>query len=310
MWLSERSSPVAPCSPGTRVTKPRIPWLPGGRPVPSVARLTGVVLGQGAERSPTGVSSAARVGARPAWARTRSAPSPSTRSTATRRTPSSAAVRPSGSAGRFPRSTGTPSAVATPGRTSASVAMPYGGTARSGGSGVTAVRRAGAARWRRRGRARPPPDPRAGGSGPPGEQVHPAGDGGVGRGLREGELQGPDGVRIGAGGCIEQVGDDGDAPPGAGLQAGALDQGQEIGGVEAPPRGTGPPGRGIPVLHQCERLDRVAAEGSGQDGAGAVDRRDAHLAAVAEGTGDLAEGGRRVVDDLEHGVTEDRKSTR
>ena len=44
------------------MTKPRMPWLPGGRPVPSVARLTGVVLGHGAERSPTGRASPARVG--------------------------------------------------------------------------------------------------------------------------------------------------------------------------------------------------------------------------------------------------------
>ena len=37
-----------------------MPWLPGGVPVPSVARLTGVVLGHGADRSPAGPASAAR----------------------------------------------------------------------------------------------------------------------------------------------------------------------------------------------------------------------------------------------------------
>ena len=42
----------------------------------------------------------------------------------------------------------------------------------------------------------------------------------------------------------------------------------------------------------------------GEDGAGAVHRRDAHLAAGPQGSGDLAEGDRRVVDDLEHVVAE------
>ena len=49
-------------------------------------------------------------------------------------------------------------------------------------------------------------------------------------------------------------------------------------------------GGGIAVLQEGQRLDRVAGDGPAQDGAGAVGRRDAHLAAGAQRPGDLAAG--------------------
>ena len=60
----------------------------------------------------------------------------------------------------------------------------------------------------------------------------------------------------------------------------------------------------VAVLVQGERLDRVPGHGAGEHRAGPVGRREAHLAAGAHGAGDLAEGHRRVVDDLEHPVAE------
>ena len=66
----------------------------------------------------------------------------------------------------------------------------------------------------------------------------------------------------------------------------------------------GAAGRGVAVLEQGQRLHRVAGDGPAEDGAGAVGRREAHLAAGAQGPGDLPEGDRGVVDDLEHVVAE------
>ena len=48
----------------------------------------------------------------------------------------------------------------------------------------------------------------------------------------------------------------------------------------------------------------MAGDGPGEHGAGAVGGREAHLAAGAEGAGDLAEGDRGVVDDLEDVVAQ------
>ena len=42
-------------------------------------------------------------------------------------------------------------------------------------------------------------------------------------------------------------------------------------------------GGGVAVLEQGQRLDRVAGDGPGEDGAGAVGGREAHLAAGAQG---------------------------
>ena len=150
------------CSPGTAVTKPRMPWLPGGVPVPSVARLTGVVLGHGADRSPTGPASAARVGARSAWARSRSAPRPSTRRTATRRAPPRASVRPSGRPGapalhrHAERRRGAGQDV---GQRRLAVAGAHEIRGSPPAAPVTAGRPGRAGRWRRRGRERSRPAP-------------------------------------------------------------------------------------------------------------------------------------------------------
>ena len=68
--------------------------------------------------------------------------------------------------------------------------------------------------------------------------------------------------------------------------------------------GRGPGRGGVAVLEQGQRLDRVAAEGAGEDGARAVRRWRRSPGRPGAAPGDLAEGGRGVVDDLEHGVAE------
>ena len=103
-----------------------MPWLPGGRPVPSVARLTGVVLGHGAERSPDRAArGAASVGARSACGAEQVGPEAVDEQD---RDPAGAPER-GGEVQRVGREVAalrpaTPRAAATPGSTSARVAAP------------------------------------------------------------------------------------------------------------------------------------------------------------------------------------------
>ena len=159
--------------------------------------------------------------------------------------PPSAAVRSSGSAGRSPRSHrhaerggDAGQHVGEGGR--AVAAAPPG----PAGSGVTGGWRGRAGRWRCRGRASC--------SARASSRARTA-------------------RRVGAGGRLEQVGDDGDAAPLA-RAADRLPRRRASRSCGAEPAARGPgAGRGrVAVLEQGQRLDRVAADGPGQHGAGAV----------------------------------------
>ena len=209
-WLRVRSSP------GTAVTKPRIPWLPGGRPVPSVARLTGVVLGQGAERSPTGPVMrgegrrevgvrADQVGPEPVDEQDGDPPGPAE------------------CLGQTERVGGQP--------------VPLDPHAEGGGhagqdvgEGLRAVGRAVQVR-----RQVSPPG---------GQDVQAGGDVAERRGVGERQLQGTDRLRVGPRGRVQQVGDDGDATPRAGLEPGPSTRASSAAGSKRRRAGRSRPGVG------------------------------------------------------------------
>ena len=130
------------------------------------------------------------------------------------------------------------------------------------GEGGLAVARGGAGRRAGSGRRRS----RAGG-----QDVQAGGDVAVGRGLGEGELEVVDGGRVGAGVRLQQVGDDGDAAPcPGGSPAPSTRASSSAGSKRRRPGGRGA-GRGRGP-REGQRLDRVAAQGPGEDGAGTVGR--------------------------------------
>ena len=173
-----------------------MPWLPGGRPVPRVARLTGVVLGHGAERSPTGAGHGGEGGREVGVRADQVGPEPVDQEDGDPPGPAEGLGQPE-------RVGGQPVAL-----------DPHTERRRDAGQdvgeGLRAVDRA--VQVRRQG------------SPPGGQDVQAGGDVAERRGLGEGELQGADRLRVGARGRVQQVGDDGDAAPRAGLEAGRLDE--------------------------------------------------------------------------------------